>query len=83
MVQKEHIERQFLDLTAAEAFSGISRRTWQTWIHRGLIPSYRPGTKILLDRDEAVAFIRQSKSEKTDLKRLADDAVASVLGDKK
>ena len=82
-MKNEPIHRQFMDLSDVERFSGVSRRTWQTWIHRGLIPSYRPGTKILLDRDEVVAFIRQSKSDQRDLNRLADDAVARVLGDNK
>lgn len=50
---------EFLSITQAAAFAGVAPVTTRRWIKQRLLPAYRAGGQIRIDKADLLRFIRK------------------------
>ena len=71
----------FMPIVDAAAWAGVSRRTINRWIDRGL-PRYQSGprTKVLLRAADIEAFLERHQTTKPDLNAMVEEVLAGLDG---
>lgn len=72
-------QREWLDLKQAESEFPVSKRTLWAWISSGRLPAYQPFRKTLVKRADLEKLLESTRIG-ADLDRIANEAVAEVLG---
>lgn len=62
---KEIIEKKFISINAAAELLGVSYTTIWLWITQKIIPSYRIGNVIRLDKEELIEGFKSGKFDKS------------------
>ena len=63
MQQGEQVKSKYLTIEEASEYAMVSIKTLRRKINLGLLPSYNPGKRILIDPKELEIFIRKTRKK--------------------
>ena len=61
MQQGEQVKSKYLTIEEASEYAMVSIKTLRRKINLGLLPSYKPGKRILIDPKELEIFMRKTR----------------------